>query len=32
MYIARQDSHTEAGVAAGETLEVRLSIERWTLP
>ena len=31
MYIARQDSHTEAGAAAGETLEVRLSIEQWTL-
>jgi len=32
MYIARQDSHTEKGAATGETLEVRLSIENWTLP
>jgi hypothetical protein len=31
MYIARQDRHAEAGPDAGETLEVRLSIEQWAL-
>jgi outer membrane lipoprotein LolB len=31
MYIARQDRHAEASPDAGETLEVRLSIEHWTL-
>lgn len=31
MFITRQDNHAEAGPAAGETIEVRLSIERWSL-
>ncbi|BAV33036.1 membrane protein [Sulfuricaulis limicola] len=32
MYITRQDRHADGNPAEGEILEVRLSIEQWTLP